>query len=428
MVQVLVIADDLTGANATGVQLTKHQLKVHSLIDINSRDKIQNCDCIVYSTNSRAVPSHVAYDAVYSSVGMLKSSKVRLYSKRIDSTLRGNIGKETDAMLDALLSDKMDAMALVVPCFPDAGRVNINGCLYVNGVPLHKTEAAADPKNPIDTNVVADIFAKQSNSKISTICKEELAKGSAYLTGLIQQKKQEGVRILIFDAEFLADLALIAHSAIESQVNFVAVDPGVFTSVVSGMLLRDCVKLPKVLVIVGSTNQVAAKQVDIFLQKDDNYNVFVNASKFLEGEHSRNEEISRVVQEILIANEKFRSYSVIGSGIYPQNRINLASDASDIINNAFAEIAYKILLADRRFKSLYTSGGDISVAVCNKINAFGMNLCKEIVPLASFGVLKGGQFDGLRYITKGGMVGDENALTTCVDFLQKIEQDGDEYE
>lgn len=421
MVQVLVIADDLTGANATGVQLTKHQLKVHSLIDISSRDKIQNCDCIVYATNSRAAPSDVAYDAVYNSVGMLKSSKVRLYSKRIDSTLRGNIGKETDAMLDALLRDKMDAMALVVPCFPDAGRVNINGCLYVNGVPLHKTEAAADPKNPIDTNVVADIFAKQSNRKISAIYKEELAKGSAYLADLIQQKKQEGVRILIFDAEFLADLALIAHSAIESQVNFVAVDPGVFTSVVSGILLGDCVKLPKVLVVVGSTNQVAAKQVDIFLQRDNNHNVFVNAAKFLEGEYSRNEEIDRVVQEILIVNEKFCTCSVIGSGIYPQNRINLASGASDIINNAFAEITYKILSADCGFKSLYTSGGDISVSVCNKISAFGMNLCKEIVPLASFGILKGGQFDGLRYITKGGMVGDENALTTCVDFLQKIE-------
>jgi len=423
MVQVAVIADDLTGANATGVQLIKHHLKVYSLIngDKENLENITDCDCIVYPTNSRGLDGEAAYAKVYHGTNLLKSPHIKLYSKRIDSTLRGNIGKETDAILDALAND---AIALVVPCFPEAGRISRDGRLFVNGIPLHHTEAATDPKNPIDTDIIADIFAKQTKYKTASIYAESLAQGVESLGTLIAKEKNAGIRILIFDAATAKDLDLIAQAAIASKVDFIAVDPGVFTAALCRYLIPVSTQKKKVLVVVGSTNAVAADQAINFLQTQECYNVFINVEAFLQNETARKDEINRVAFEILNNRETHRISSIIGSGIYPKHRINLesythtsADNISTVINESIAEIAYQILSADHSFKGLYTSGGDISLAVCNRLNAFGMHLHKEVVPLASFGELKGGAFEGLKYITKGGMVGDTDALNTCVNFL-----------
>ncbi|MDY6416382.1 MAG: four-carbon acid sugar kinase family protein [Succinivibrio dextrinosolvens] len=54
----------------------------------------------------------------------------------MDSTLRGNIGAETDAMLDSLGEQYT---AIVVPTFPSSGRTVVGGYLLVNGALLHKT-------------------------------------------------------------------------------------------------------------------------------------------------------------------------------------------------------------------------------------------------------------------------------------------------
>ena len=61
-------------------------------------------------------------------------------------TLRGNLGSETDAMLDCLGSD---FIAVSAPCFPSSGRTLVGGYLLVDGLPLHKTNIAIDPKTPV---------------------------------------------------------------------------------------------------------------------------------------------------------------------------------------------------------------------------------------------------------------------------------------
>ena len=67
MAQCLIIADDLTGANATGVLLQKIHYSSFTVIDSEHFEKaVQNeCDCIICPTNSRALDSEVAYEKVY---------------------------------------------------------------------------------------------------------------------------------------------------------------------------------------------------------------------------------------------------------------------------------------------------------------------------------------------------------------------------
>ena len=46
-------------------------------------------------------------------------------------------------------------------------------------------------------------------------------------------------------------------------------------------------------------------------------------------------------------------------------------------------------------------------------------LIDEVVPLAAYGIAMGGKLDGKVFLSKGGMVGDKNAMITCITYLQE---------
>ena len=145
MPQCVVIADDLTGANATGVLLKKMNYKAYTVMNTERIElsTLSDCDCVLYPTDSRGVDAKIAYNRVYIVCNLLKDDDVKVYANRIDSTLRGNLGSETDAMLDSLGEDYI---AIVAPCFPASGRIICGGYMLVDGLPLHKTNIAVDPK------------------------------------------------------------------------------------------------------------------------------------------------------------------------------------------------------------------------------------------------------------------------------------------
>ena len=145
MSKIIIIADDLTGANATGVLLVQQGFKAATFINLDKYKSMQNDDYDILSinTDSRAIKKEEAYKRVKSIVELFKDEDVKLFAKRIDSTLRGNIGAEISAILDNV---KDDTYAIVVPSFPASGRACVGGYLMVHQVPLEKTAVATDPK------------------------------------------------------------------------------------------------------------------------------------------------------------------------------------------------------------------------------------------------------------------------------------------
>ena len=96
-----------------------------------------------------------------------------------------------------------------------------------------------------------------------------------------------------------------------------------------------------------------------------------------------------------------------------------AEALSERINTAFAEVTMAVVLADARFKGIYSTGGDITAAIHRAAGTVGLRLLAEVVPLAGYGIAMGGRLEGRAFISKGGMVGDENAMVTCVSYLQE---------
>lgn len=429
MPQCIVIADDLTGANATGVLLKKLNFNTYTVMNMERLElkNLEDCDCVSFPTDSRAVDSEVAYNRVYNVTRLLKHPEVSVYSKRIDSTLRGNLGSETDAFLDAL---EDDYIAMVVPCFPASNRVLIGGYMLVNGIPLHKTEVALDPKTPVTTSQAQQLFKEQSKYPVASIYMKDLMQGRKHVTSMVKEFAAQGIRIIIFDSMFQEDMDLIADAIIESQVKFISVDPGVFTATIARKLISPTKKKErsKILAVVGSVNPVTRNQMEELWLSQPVFNIFVNTKQLVESTEERENEINRVVEEVLKNSKEFDLCTVTGDGIMPVNRLDFniyaqkygcsVDEVSNMINTAFSKITKEILKRDTRFKGLYTSGGDITVSVCKEFNTAGLRLLDEVVPLAAYGELIQGEFDGVHIVTKGGMVGDNNAINKCISYLR----------
>lgn len=430
MPQCVVIADDLTGANATGVLISKLNYVSYTVMNTERLEltKLSESDCVLYPTDSRAVDSQIAYNRVYNVAKLLKDDRVKLYAKRIDSTLRGNLGSETDALLDALDNQ---AIAMVVPCFPEANRILVGGYLLVNTVPLHRTEAATDPKTPVNTSLAQQLYQEQSKYPVASLYLNDLMLGKDHLVKKILEYKDQGIRTIIFDSVSQEDMDLIANSVIESDVNFITVDPGSFTATVTRKLIipRSSKAKYKILATVGSVNPVAKTQLDELLLSQSIFNVYVKTRSLLEEETIRAQEIDRVVREVIDNCSGYEICTVIGDGIMHENRIDFApyaeryqcstDEVSNMINSGLAEITYQILSKNRSFQGIYTSGGDVTISVSKRLGTSGIKLLDEVVPLAAYGEFIAGEFDGLKIVTKGGMAGDRFAMNTCMRYLKE---------
>lgn len=174
---------------------------------------------------------------------------------------------------------------------------------------------------------------------------------------------------------------------------------------------------------------MAKIQVDELFLSQKFYNVYVDTRELVESVDRRTKEINRVIDEIINNCEDYDLCTVIGDGIMPENRLDLDSyarrfnvsteDISNLINDSLAEITYQILTKNTDFKGLYSSGGDITVAISKRFQTYGIRLLDEVVPLASYGEFIGGEFSGLNVVTKGGMAGDKNSLKQCIQYLKE---------
>lgn len=431
MVRCVVVADDLTGANATGVMLKRMGYRTSTMMKMKDVDlkNVKDCDCVTFTTDSRGVDAEIAYHRVYNVTTMTKSKDIVLYANRIDSTLRGNLGSETDAMLDALGEHYI---ACVVPCAPASGRVTIGGYMMVNGTILSRTEVALDPKTPIVDSRVVKLFERQTKNRVDYISMYDLTQGEEYLRNKIREKVSKGARILVFDSVTPEDIDVISDAVIDSRIPFVAVDPGAFTASLTSKLIRTENQdgKAKILTVVGSVNPVAKVQMETLWLSQPVYNVFARTREFLKGNDIREMEIERIVREILDHIDDFEIVGVTGDGINPEHRIDLVEfsekenmtidEISEIINQAFAEVTYRLMKAEERIGGCYTSGGDITAAVCKRVRALGINLKDEVIPLAACGRFIDGEFPDCWIVTKGGMTGNPDGINVCIQKLKAM--------
>ena len=424
MQKYIVIADDLTGSNATCSLLKKIGLRAASILKLQNGMKY-DADVISYSTGSRGLDKEEAYKRVSEVIKILKDKNVLVYNKRIDSTLRGNIGAEINAMLDNLENDRI---AVVVPAYPDSKRIVVNKTMLVNGVLLENSDAGKDPKTPIKTSCVETLIQKDCKYSSTYL---ELADIEQPIEKLIKkiQKSTEKSRVLIFDAVNNEDIIKISRAIIQSNINIITVDPGPFTLYFSKELQKEKHLEKKILMLIGSVTETTKKQIEYILQEEDIFLVKMKAESFFEKE-SCIKEIERVISFIKKGIESYELFLITTSPIGDEKKLDLkeiahklnttVEDVSKIIANTLTETAVRVLKETQKFEGVYSSGGDITIALLEKLKAIGVEIREEVIPLAAYGRIIGGDFSNLKLVSKGGMVGDETVIKLC---LHKMKND-----
>ena len=424
MQKYIVIADDLTGSNATCSLFKKIGLRAASILKLQG-DINYDVDVISYSTASRGLDKEEAYKKVSEAIKILKNKDVLVYNKRIDSTLRGNIGTEINAMLDNLEDDRI---AVVIPSYPDSGRIVVNKTMLVNGVLLENSDAGKDPKTPIKTSCVESLVQKDIKYSSTYFTLSDIAQPIEEITKKIQEAIKKS-RVLIFDAVNNEDIIKISKAIIHSDINIITVDPGPFTLYYSKELQKKNHLEKKILMVIGSVTATTKKQIEYILQEEDIFLVKMKVEDFFEKETCL-KEIERVISFIKKGIASYDLFLVTTSPIGDEKKADLqklaknlnttVEEISKIIANTLTETVVKILKETEKFEGVYSSGGDITIALLEKLKAIGVEIREEVIPLAAYGRIIGGDFPNLKLVSKGGMVGDEKTIKLC---LHKIKND-----
>jgi len=411
MIRLGVIADDFTGACDVGIQFKKYGLKTVVFAGIEARDPVSDFEMVVIDTESRNDAADIAYGKVKDAAKALRRMDIRLVYKKIDSTLRGNIGRELEAILDEL---KFKAI-IVAPAFPATNRTTVNGRQLINGVPLERTEFAYDPLNPVSESRVPTLIKRQTQIGAGTIDLPKVREGTESLKQKIQAMMEEGFKILVVDAECEDDLNAIAKAALDSELlpcgsaglaewvsNWLAVGP----------------REQRFLIVSGSVNTVTLDQISA---AEESLNVSVvqpNLFEVLMGGENRRTEQNRLVKEA--SKSLTEGKGVILRLAKSKDEVSLLQEYGRNLGMDFREICEKILsslgetsseiMEDSRIIGLILVGGDTAINVTKSIGALGIRIEEEVLPGIPLGRIVGGPFNGLLAVTKAGGFGRRNAL------------------
>ncbi len=421
------VADDFTGACDVGAQFRKFGLETVILINPESLKTLHRFfDVAVVDTESRNVPPEEAYHKVREAVRALREWNVKLIYKKVDSTLRGNLGAEIDAVIDEL------SLGAVIfsPSFPANGRTTMNGRLYVDGVPLEETEYARDPLNPVETSYIPALIRRQTVREVSLITLKTLRAGFEALRGRIDQLRKDGSQIIVVDAETRDDLKTIAKMVKE---------PGILLCGSAGLaeevprMIKSSSKEVPILIVSGSMNtrtlnqiSKAERELKVRVLKPDVKRLVGGYEKLMEVEEGR------LLKEAAEALAEGRDVTLTLTTIR-ENIMKAIKEASELgygrlkLADAMLRFLGKVsrsLMERYNFTGLILIGGDTAIRVVRALGAEGVKLEGEVSPGIPMGRLIGGDFNGLRVVTKAGGFGGEEALVDMIRYLKGCEGEG----
>ena len=160
MRSLFILADDLTGALDSAVQFAPRNIPVTVLPFFSDREDYDGvqAEVLVQNLDSRHLPAEEAAALVKAAVQKARAAGFRRFYKKTDSALRGNVGSELEALLNALQAEQLD----FVPAYPEMGRTTRDGVQLMKGVPIHQTDFRLDPFEPVRESSVLRIIAAQS--------------------------------------------------------------------------------------------------------------------------------------------------------------------------------------------------------------------------------------------------------------------------
>jgi D-threonate/D-erythronate kinase len=376
------IADDLTGACDAGVRFAEAGFS--TLVRIGRlAPELRPFDLVALPTNSRSDDPKTAARKVCDACRTLGGEGRAIIYKKIDSTLRGNLGSELDAAMDACGF----SLALVAPAFPAMARTLEGGTLRAAG--SASSEAVHLPS----------LLHRQGVSHVVHFGRTAWAGGTA---ALVEQLKLLADRsVAVFDSTNEGDLEIIARAGGEVGARALLVGSAGLATAAAKILAEKIGPSARregaaaarregpgpVMLLMGSTHPATRAQMEFLIRSG-------RVTHFELNQHARQPALQALQQ---------------GNSIL----ITAPPPLEDGLLSQFLPV-----LENQTLRGLALSGGDTASAILRALKAGGIKLGGEVLPGIPFGHIRGGPQNGLPVVTKAGGFGNETALAEVADFLE----------
>ncbi len=413
-----IVADDLTGAADAAAPFAKRGLQAGVGIALPGKPtfRMEACDALAYDTETREMPPENSVKITRltraATRRFLEFGPVLLY-KKIDSTLRGHLRLELDAMRRELPG----RLAVVCPAFPANGRTVVRGVLHIHGVPWTETDFAPSRSLDSDMPTVRAAFAGAQDIAVAEMGLDTLRQWVQAAEALWQRMMAQGIHTVFCDAVTQADLEILAQAILRQPQRYLPVGSAGFSAALAAWLpdppspaapatekAEDVFATGRVLVAVGSRHPISRRQAMYLAERAGILPVLLH--KLTEAEE---------------AAAQIRAQWEAG-----QRVVLLITPASDVPNGSALFQAAALSLhkqcarhGKKPVEALITTGGETAIQFCHAFGGMGLYISGETQPGVVRGYLHSAEkgsaaFQGLPIITKAGGFGTEETLARCV--------------
>lgn len=404
---IALIADDLTGASDAAVQFARRGLATHVMFDLTQRDI--DAAVLAVDTDTRKLSAAEGYRRVREVASRLRDLEPERVYKKIDSTLRGNLGAELDGVMDAFEF----RLAIIAPAFPKMGRTTRHGIHHLHGRPVHETEIGRDPITPVRESNVIRLLRAQSRRSAGLLSCETTESGPQAIRDEVEAHARRRVSLLVCDAE--TDDAL--HDLVEGlgdrpDVLWVG-SAGLSEDLAAAWSWPCTAKQPTaarpdqapVLLVAGSTSETTQRQVAALAARPGVAMITLDPARLSDGD------AERYRGSLKAALETGGDCALV---LDPRaNRAHDSERLADLLGAIAAEG-----IRQHRLAGLILTGGETARAVCRHVSASGIRLLAEVEPGVPLGVLVSATAGGLPVVTKAGAFGSDHTLLEALHQLK----------
>ncbi|WP_067727617.1 four-carbon acid sugar kinase family protein [Oceanobacillus damuensis] len=423
-----IIADDLTGANDSGVQLTEKGINTSVLFDIpKMQDHLDNG--IVIDTNSRALPRNEAASVTRQAALFLKESGYRHIYKKMDSTLRGHIGLELQAVKEVFNPE----FVFVAPAFPALGRTTKDGIHFVNGKKIALTEVSKDPKHPVTESYIPALIENATGEPVGLLKKHDFEVESTVFQEKIKAFKESDITYIVCDAVDQEDLQNAARQMASFSEKVIWAGSAGLAEVLPEVLdisqkaeNRSFSDSAQIMTVCGSLSEVTQGQVQFASEQSgvtgvqlDTLEIFNDNWKIFREEYIKScligLEEGRDIVLYVPSNEQIRK-QVRERG----SELGLTSNqVGERVSQAIGGIVTEITKRNDGLSGLVLTGGDTAKDTARFLGGIGIRLVKQIEAGIPLGALIGTS-RAYTVVTKAGAFGKENSIYKAMQELKGV--------
>jgi len=346
--------------------------------------------------------------------------------KKVDSTLRGNIGNELEEIMIILNRD----ICIFSSSLPSQQRITVRGYLIVNQKPLGLSEYSSNNLEQGENSFIPFLLKKQTDFPVGQIDLKDVVKGQETILSKINELYQKGNKIIVIDStneEHLRDIfasGLKFNSSVlfSGSAGLANHFPNVNNKNEDLKIKIEDNKGP-VIVVVGSRNSIMEDQINylknrlnftelkidleqVFSNKDrilDNY--AAEGIKTIKGNHDLVIHTAATYNEEKSINKKLMlKYHLSFRELEIKIKTFLGELTSKIVKNSDA-------------RNLILTGGDVALGVCKELGICNMNILDELLPGIPLAIANYKNYN-LNIVTKAGGFGKEDTLYNLINKLK----------